>query len=352
MKNKTIFWVLVLVLVLPVFVHATTNAAVIFLLIEPSARASAMGEAYVAQVDDGFAGYWNPGAMAFNRKTQFASMYSNWFGKIFNDMYYFHAAGNQYVDGVGNLGVNFTYMTYGSQNKTDENAETIYSFESYDLSIATTYASQITQNIGLGTTFKFIMSDLDPEATKGLGLSYAFDIGYKQKHIFTVSNLVFGFNLQNIGPDIVYLDDSNADPLPMNFRMGFSFTPVNSQLSKLTINADMNKVLANSDPLYKRFFTAWVDDNIYADFDSFNDFINSTEIREIVWSLGVEYDYLNLLSLRGCYILDRAGELKGPSFGAGFHYDLNKYLVKIDYSFQPAGGLQDYNQTLSVGVDF
>jgi len=220
------------------------------------------------------------------------------------------------------------------------------------LSIATTYASQITSNIGLGTTFKFILSDLDPEATKGLGLSYAFDIGYKQKNIFTVPNLAFGFNLQNIGPDIVYLDDSNADPLPMNFRMGFSFIPVNSQLSKLTINADMNKVLANRDPLYKRFFTAWIDDNTYADFDSFNNFINSTEIREIVWSLGAEYDYLNLLSLRGGYILDRAGEIKGPSFGAGFHYELNEYLVKIDYSFQPAGGLQDYNQTLSVGVDF
>ena len=48
-----------LILMSPVLVFAVSEAACIFLLIEPGSRPGAMGHAYVAQVDDAFAGYWN-----------------------------------------------------------------------------------------------------------------------------------------------------------------------------------------------------------------------------------------------------------------------------------------------------
>jgi len=81
-------------------------------------RALAMSGAFHAVADDWSAGYWNPGAMAFNRKTQLASMYSKWLAEIFDDIYYFHLAGNRYYDDIGNLGVNLTYMSYGEQERT------------------------------------------------------------------------------------------------------------------------------------------------------------------------------------------------------------------------------------------
>ena len=74
MKTKLLLLTLVAVLLIPVAANAISEAAVIFLLIEPGSRAGAMGQAYVAQADDGFASYWNPGALAFNRKSQVASM--------------------------------------------------------------------------------------------------------------------------------------------------------------------------------------------------------------------------------------------------------------------------------------
>jgi len=343
MRTKITLVTLLLAMLIPLTINAVSNTAVLFLLIEPSARASAMGEAYVAQVDDAFAGYWNSGAMAFNRKTQFASMYSNWFMEVFNDMYYFHIAGNQFVDGIGNLGVNATYMTYGEQTVTDEDGYEGETFNSYDISVAATYASQLKENIGLGLTFKFILSDLAPETettSKGQGMSYAFDIGYKHKNLM-VEKLDFGLNLQNIGPNMTYLDASNSDPLPMNWRMGLSYRAIESKFNKFTLNTDMNKVLANDDPVYERFFTAWTDDS------------KKTEIEEIVLGIGAEYVYLDLLSLRTGYIYDKAGDIIGASFGAGFHYTFaNEYLVNIDYSFQPGGGMQDYNQTMSIKVEF
>ncbi len=395
MKSKVIILTLILMMSIPYAVNAISEAAVMFLLIEPSARTGAMGQAYVAQTDDAFGGYWNTGAMAFNRNKQFGSMFSNWFGKIFNDMYYFHLTGNSYIEDLGNVGFNATYMTYGKQDQLDEDGNLLSTFESYDLSIAATYGYQASQNTGIGLAFKFILSDLAPEGTgtsetgiKGRGMSYAFDLGLKHKSVdfgqilvspyngalsfyngiaylggfneaklsdfsILVEKLDFGFNFQNIGPNITYINESQSDPLPMNLRMGFSYRALESQYSKLTINADMNKMLANQDPLYKRIFTTWTDDFKDGDFGSISDFNNSIEVKEIIWGIGAEYIYLDLLSLRSGYLLDRAGEIDGFSFGAGFNYTFNKiYLVNIDYAFQPGGELQEYNQTLSLKLQF
>ena len=395
MKSKVIILTLISIMIIPIAANAISEAAVMFLLIEPSARTGGMGQAYVAQTDDAFAGYWNTGAMAFNRKKQFGSMFSNWFGKIFSDMYYFHLAGNNYIEDLGNVGFAATYMTYGKQDQLDEDGNLLSTFESYDLSIAATYGYQTSQRTGVGLAFKFILSDLAPEGTgtsesgiKGRGMSYAFDLGLQHKGVdfgqilvspyngvlylyngiaylggfkkaelsgysILVDKLDFGFNYQNIGPNITYINESQSDPLPMNLRMGFSYRVLESKYNKFCLNADMNKMLANGDPIYKRIFTAWTDDFKDGDFDSISDFNNSIEIKEIIWGVGGEYTYLNLLTLRSGYLLDRAGEIKGFSFGAGFHYTFNKtYLVNIDYAFQPGGELQDYNQTLSLKLEF
>ncbi|KQC11001.1 MAG: hypothetical protein APR54_11435 [Candidatus Cloacimonas sp. SDB] len=403
MKSKFILAFLLLSITLPVSIYAVSNAAVIFLLIEPSSRASAMGQAYTAQVDDAFAGYWNPGAMAFNRKTQMASMYSKWLAEIFDDIYYFHIAGNRYYDDIGNLGINITYMSYGEQERTDDEGNSLGTFRSFDFSFGTSYAYQASQRLGMGITFKFIWSKLADEgqgstetAVKGEGISYAFDLGLKHKGVdfgqilvspyngiialyngfsslagtpaanysnysIPVDKLDFGFNFQNIGPNITYINESQSDPLPMNWRMGFSYRALEAEYNKLAFNMDCSKVLANDDPVFKRIFTAWTDDfntrvdengNKIDDFASFSNFNNSIEIREIIWNWGVEYIYMNLLSLRGGYILDRAGEIDGFSFGAGIHYKYRDYLFNFDYAFQPGGELTDYNQTLSVKVEF
>ena len=396
MKSKVIILTLISIMLIPIAANAVSEAAVLMLLIEPSARTGGMGQAYVAQTDDAFAGYWNTGAMAFNRKKQFGSMFSNWFGKLFNDMYYFHLAGNNYIEDLGNVGFAATYMTYGKQDQLDEDGNLLSTFESYDLSVAATYGYQVSQNTGVGLAFKFILSDLAPAmdnnqsetGIKGTGMSYAFDLGLQHKGVdfgqilvspyngvlslyngiaylggfkkaelsgysILVDKLDFGLNYQNIGPNITYINESQSDPLPMNFRMGFSYRALESKYNKLCINADMNKMLANSDPIYKRVLTSWTDDFKDGDFDSISAFNNSIEIREIIWGAGAEYTYLDLLTLRSGYLLDRAGEIKGFSFGAGVHYTFNKqYLVNIDFAFQPGGELQDYNQTLSLKLEF
>ena len=348
---KKIIWsiAIIVALLIPTMANAISEAAPIFLLIEPGSRPGAMGSAYVAHVDDAFAAYWNTGAMAFNRKTQFAGMHSNWFGDVqgIDDMYFDYLAWNQYFEDLGNIGVNVTFMSYGKQEKTNEQGDPQGTFSSYELAVAIPYAYQINQNIGVGLSFKFIYSDLAPEGTgqtetteKGQGMTFAFDFGYLHKNLF-IRNLNFGINFQNIGPNITYINESQSDPLPMNWRMGFSYKVMDNEFNRLTVNADMNKMLANDDNLFKRMLTAWYDDSKEYEFDS------------IILCAGMEYTYLDLLSIRAGHYSDRAGSIEGFSFGAGIQYTFNsRYNVALDFAMQPAGELTDYNKTFSAKVEF
>jgi len=342
MKRKYILMALIVAIIVPASVFAVSQSALIFLLIEPSSRAGAMGAAYVAQVDDAYAGYWNPGAMAFNRKTQLAWMHSNWFGDVpgINDMYIEYIAWNQYFEDTGNLGANVIFITYGKQDGYDEDGNFQGTFMSWEIAPAVSYGYQLDEKTGVGLTFKFIYSDLGPgqgasDETKGQGMSYAFDIGFKRKDLL-IRGLDIGWNLHNIGPNITYMDESQSDQLPLNWRMGISYRALESQFNKFTVNADMSKVLATDtdEAFYERIFTAWGGDYPIVNF-------------------GAEYVYLDLLSLRAGYINDYSGDIIGASFGGGIHHTFKKkYKVSFDFAFQPGGGMTEYNKTFSAKLEY
>jgi len=343
-----------LIFVFPVLVFAASEASVIFLLIEPGSRPGGMGQAYVAQVDDGFAQYWNPGAMSFNRKNQFALMHSNWFGSLggdLSDMYYEYFGWNKYFEELqGNLGFNLIFLTYGTQEKTDETGKFLGTFTSYELALGSTYGYQYSDNLGLGLGFKIIWSDLSPEGTggtetgaKGRGLSYAFDLAFLRKNFF-LNGLSWGINLQNVGPNITYVDNDQSDPLPMNFRMGLSYRIYEDDFLKFTANADMNKMLANNDWVLKRLVSAWYDDG---------GFMSRRERESTILGFGGEMTYLNLLSGRIGFLYDEEGKRKGVSFGAGIqHTFAQRYLGYFNFAMEPAGELTDYNHTFSLGIEF
>jgi len=341
-------------ILIPTLIFAVSEAACIFLLIEPSSRSGGMGQAHVAQSDDGFSGYWNPGAMAFNKKRQAAWMHTNWLGKVdgIDDMYIEYLGWHTHSPSLeGNVGFHFIYLTYGSQDQTDYNGQFLRTFTSYELAFAVSYATQLSEKLGLGGSFKFIFSNLSPVGTgrtdgpKGQGMSYAFDFGLKYKDMLWINGLDLGVNLQNIGPDITFIDDAQSDPLPMNLRAGFSFRfhdaiGFDPAFYQLTANADMNKLLANNDFVLARLVTAWTDDTTRQEIDS------------TIFSIGGEFLYWELLAIRGGYIYDKAGSIIGPSFGAGIQYSFSGYKLSFDVAYQQGGELTPYNITYSLGMEF
>lgn len=344
------------VALIPSTLTAISQAGVLSLSIEPGGRANGMGRAYAAVADDAYAAWWNPGALAFNRKTQFAGSHTPWLQGIgFDDMYYEYFAWNQFFQDIGNLGVNIVWMDLGSQMQTGEEGQELGEFHSYDLAAAVSYASEIIpEKLGIGGNFKVIYSYLGPgtgqtEGDKeGSGFSWAFDLGLKMKDIFDLSTKVpnygiHGFNpsidvalvVQNVGPDITYINEAQSDPLPQTVRAGLAFNLLNSAFSKFKISAEASKIIANDDNMFARFATGW---------DPFD---------ETIYAAGAEYTYFDLLSLRAGWFHDQAGDIMGPSYGAGIQYSFSeKYRLSADVGMIDAGNLTDYNYYYSLSFEF
>lgn len=350
MKQRLFVFTLMILLLIPSLSFAVSEAGLVFLLIEPGSRSGGMGQAHVAQVDDAFAGYWNTGAMAFNTSpAQIALMHSNWLGEVFDDIYYEYLGANFFIPDVGNIGLNGVFLTYGEQDAYDEDANFTGTFSSWELALSATYGYRVSRNLGLGAAFKFIHSDLAPEGTgnteeglKGQGSTFAFDLGVKWI-IFDIGSqsLAYGLNIQNFGPNIVYINEEQSDPIPLNWRMGLSYQPIRNNIIDLTINADMNKLLANREHhWYERIYKDWADQS------------SDDEWAEIIWGAGAEFRYMKILNVRTGYIYDRLGEIEGPSFGLGLSFERSGLVIGVDYAMQPGGDLQDYNHTFSAKVSF
>jgi len=352
-------FLLALCLLLPMMCFAVSEVACIFLLIEPGSRAGGMGNAHVAQADDGFAGYWNPGAMAFNKQSKMSWWHTNWLGDVdgIDDMYINYIGGHSFIESIGgNVGAHLIYFTYGEQDQTDANGNLLRSFESYEMAIALTYARQMTDNLGLGLTLKYIYSNLSPVGTgntetnaKGSGKAFAFDFGLKYQDLFTLKGLDIGLNLQNVGSDITFINESQSDPLPMNLRTGVSYRLIENKSGKITINGDMNKLLANQDPVLQRLFTAWYDDKSKQEWDST---IFSWGVEMVSFNLLYHDKYKTMFSIRSGYLSDKAGSIEGYSGGVGLSFSISGYSISLDYDMRPGGELTTYNKTLSVGIGF
>lgn len=303
-------------------VFAVSEAAVLFLLISPNARAGGMGEAFVALSDDVSASYWNPAGLAFQEGMQFTSMYSKWLPQFnLDDLYFMFGAYRQSIEGVGTVGLNITYINLGEQTITDETGpDPIGTFNSNEWALSLSYATLLSESFGVGLNVRYIRSNLSSVgagAEKGDGQANAFavDIGLLKKNFF-VDRLNLGLNISNIGPKITFVDASQADPLPTNFKLGFAYRVLDQEFNRLTVAVDMNKLLVSknedgtSDALIKAFLTAW--DNDQAN-------------KGIIYNFGAEYWYAELIALRAGYNWDKAGRASYLTVGAGLRYSIYQF---------------------------
>ena len=210
MKRMIVFLMLAVLIALPVAnVFAVSEAAVLFLMISPGARAAGMGEAFVAQSDDATAVYWNPAGLAFQRGREISIMHAKWLPQLVSDMSYEFVAYRQYVESLGGtIGGNVTFLNLGEQYYTDENGpEILDTFRSFDLAVSLSYATELTPNLGMGVSMRYIQSNLAPmgageEQGTGKGNSFAVDLGLLYKLKF-MPGLGFGMNLSKMGPKML-----------------------------------------------------------------------------------------------------------------------------------------------------
>jgi hypothetical protein len=206
-------------------------------------------------------------------------------------------------------------MNLGEFTRTSENGDILGKFISNEFALGVSYGTIVAKDLGIGVQLKYIQSMLTPTSTSqggdaGTGVSAAFDIGllWKPQELPVVNdNLSLGLNLQNIGPKITYVKES--DPLPTTLRMGAAYKVVQDEFNDLTIGMDVAKLLVKrdefgSDPLPRSLITGW-------------------ENPGVEFSIGAEYWYERIVAFRAGYFTEPAalGDRKFWTLGAGVKYD-------------------------------
>ncbi|MFP4529025.1 MAG: PorV/PorQ family protein [Candidatus Kapaibacterium sp.] len=327
------------------------GSAVPFLLISPDARASGMGEVGTAIADDINAIYWNPGGLAFHDYIDISSQYadepelvpyrqvalsfSKWLPQFNADLFYSYGTIGQYFEDLdGTLAFNFIFMNLGEFTRTASDGTVLGKFISNEFSVGISYGTIVAPDLGVGFQLRYIQSNLTPTSSvsqqdAGTGVSGGFDLGilWKPQRLNVLGldmgdRFSLGANLQNIGPKMTYINES--DPLPTTLRLGTAITLLRDEFNDLKFALDFSKLLVNrtidptdstrsiSDPLPKSLITGW--DNPGAEL-----------------AFGLEYWYEYIVALRAGYFTEPsiAGNRKYWNFGAGVRYD----IFRLDFSF-------------------
>ncbi len=326
-------------------IKAQGSTAVPFLILAPDSRAGGIGESGVGLADNSAAIFWNPAGIAFLTGSEVSITHSNWLPQFNLDLFYDYATYRQYVpDLAGSITASVTYMNYGEFVRTNSSSpDPIGVFRSFDAALTLGYATKLSEDWGLGLNFRLIHSRLSDNPTEqeqgsGVSTSVSFDVAamWRPSHfelpfIGDLSNkFSVGMNLANVGPKIYYIDQAQADPIPTNLRFGFAVRPFEDEYNSLTFSLDCYKLLigvadssGKRDDFYKAIFSSWTDEPF------------STELRQLVTSMGLEYWYGQpqdfMFALRaGMFYEDPSyGNRKFVTLGAGIRYD----MYGFDFSY-------------------
>jgi len=258
-------------------------------------------------------------------RTDISLMFAKWLPDLADDIYYGFLSASTGIEGIGTVGGNITYITYGTVNRTDEFENAIGTFEPYDIALTLSYGNHFNEKLKFGFSMKIIYSQLSTlGAGKEKGAGTASGIGFDLGVMYQWDDrLNFGSAITNIGPDVSYVDEAQSDPLPRNLALGFSYKAMYSEYYHLLFTAEINKSLVS------------INDN----FDN--------EVKEIVYNGGTEFMYGNLIAFRAGYIYDKVGDIKTVTLGLGLVPAQN---LRFDFAYIPSNTDAPLANTLRVSA--
>ena len=240
--------------------YGSTSAS--FLEIGLGSRPSAMGEAYVAVTGDLSSIYWNPASSAYLSKNSFTLMYQPWLVDI-NTVF---TAGAVVVPQVGTISFSMTQVDYGEMmvtNLAHQDGTGEY-FTANEFAAGLSYARKIANWFSFGATVKMVNSQIWHESAS----AFALDLGVIVKTGFfsptkskgnglnigmSISN--YGTRMRYDGIDLIQPIDISLDEdgnygdvigqyrvqeweLPLMFRIGLAYQPLQSRTQNLTLAID------------------------------------------------------------------------------------------------------------------
>lgn len=281
-----------------IFTIAAQRPGATFLLIPPSAKATAMAYAYTAICNDASTNYYNAAGLAFFKSPKITVDYCGYLNGLAPDMHYFYC-GFTYPLATSAWGFDIMYYTPGTIELRNFEGVYLGSYRIWRLALKLNYSRRFSKKLSLGIGWKYIKQQYGLWDSWGwygdeTGSSWAFDFNLLYK---ILPNLSIGTVLHNIGPKIKYSDD----PLPWTYRLGIAYKPVDTKNFSCAFSAEITKILIGMFAIEENSF--W--ENFKYEWDT-------------AWKgIGIELLFYKVVSLRGGYFYDEEGARKGLTFGGG-----------------------------------
>jgi len=289
---------------------AGAQTAAISLSIPPSARANGMGEAYAAIASDASAAWFNPAGLAFLKRQDVNLTHAQLVPDLASDVYHEFLAYALPIQGVGTFAGSLIYLSYGESQGTGNSGEDLGTFRSYEFAPAISYGVLLAGQVGVGLSFKYVRVQLSPDFPNlppgaGAGSTVAMDLGVLWRVPVWENRLAVAGALQNLGPDITFVEDGISDPIYRNLRIGAAGTVYDKNHLGVVLIGELNQLLVKGE----------IRDE------------ETGEVRERygkpIWNGGGEVAYtikdINV-ALRGGYIHDDDGSISDPTYGLGVGY--------------------------------
>lgn len=348
------------------------TTAVPFLLISSDARASGLGDQGVSTSADNFSQHWNQSKFIFTENNSgFGFSYTPYLSSVVSDVF----LGNlTYFRRNSERSVWSFSLKYFSLGEIDilENPLDIPIVESpNEFTIDAGYGLRLSDNLSLGITGRFLLSDVKLQSFDSnteIASSIAVDIsGFYQSNSFRLgsNDAIYraGFNLSNLGPKMKYSEMGEENFIPSNFRIGSGLEFIYDSNNSLTFTIEINKLLVPTPnvPVYGPDGSTIVSYSqadigfLSGIFKSFNDAPDgfSEELKELTYSLGLEYSFNDVFFLRSGYFNEH--ELKGSrkffTLGAGFNTQSN-FQIDLSYLISTSDVVSPLENTLRFSLSY
>lgn len=330
MKTNRIKIILLLLLVTGFNVYAQVGlnklaqSTMNFLLVSISPKASAMGEAFYAVGNSSEAIFYNPAGIANSNNTVDISLnYTQWIA----DIKYLAGSATYNLNNYGVVGFHILTVDYGEIIGTsliDPSQQALYPDGYIDngklnnvgaYSIGLSYAKRISTQFTIGGNIRIAGQNLGENyfingvTKKNNATKLVFDAGVLYNTGY--KDFRFGMAIRNFSSNIKR--EEIDEQLPLVFTLG---TAIN--LWKFVDESNPNNEL-----------TLAVD---FAHFNNYSERVN----------LGLEYKFMNMISLRAGYQTNR--DIASWSAGIGLNTEIAGNLVEINYSYSHISVFNNVNR--------
>lgn len=346
MKKAKVLWLLTLAVLGPHLAWGQAKvgtAGAQFLELGVSARAAAMGDAFVSLANDATALYYNPAGL-----TQLSGKQAVFSGvQLPADMQLGFVG---FVLPVAKLGGQMGVSVYGLNSGDIEETDyghpsgTGRTFGVFDLAVALSYARSLTDHFSMGVTAKFIQESFNgvgfritpsggQESIDEHSRGWAADVGTLYDTGFRGFRIAM--SITNFGPDLKLSSNEfpgeafkrQAYALPINFKFGTAINVVELPNNRVTLALEGSHPSDNLEKFQGGVEYAWHD--ILA-------LRAGARARSNVTSEQKSIDAFDRLTF---------------TFGGGVQVPLGQYRLQADYAFQDFGVLDNIHR-LSVILSF